>query len=585
MFTGKFNDPNGNFNSFDFESQANVRIAFWGRLYNRNMLGVEQGLTDAQVVATLYSQYGATRLSRLDGSFTFVLVDDYRTMIVRDHHGTGAQVYYNDNYYASSLTLLQLTPDCPTTPDYKQLSRFLSVGYIATPNTAFENISKLAAGSMLLYTNGTIAVCNLFDTSLITPAQGSGDFEVLGREYGQLHEEAIARRIGESRNVGILLSGGYDSGSNLAALRNIYDGEVRSYSIGFKGDEWSELPLARCMSDRFGTIHEQYEIDGTEISALPEIVAALGDPFVEGGLMVNYTAMKMIGAPKPDVILGGDGSDQYFGTSGREIALHYLSAKYGAKPLLKAMCGQLNSYRFDKNTKPYRLRFHLEKVLNILHGDTFGFPQFMLRDLVTDNALLPDAEELRADIRSFEQLYVQHTYKTDIEKVVNQIILFKASRMAELFDNKIAFPYLDTELYKFLLKLPVQYKCRSNSVLDIAKGHVQSKFLLKHHYKPMLPEEITSKKKQGGFAPMPLFFKDAAQRTRIADFVMSSSVVGNFLDRSTVESFVRNYDAEAGKTGNWFWYKQNRAIQYFNLLTLAVWWEKFVSRKSETIIL
>ena len=41
--------------------------------------------------------------------------------------------------------------------------------------------------------------------------------------------------------------------------------------------------------------------------------------------------MRMIGDDKPDVILGGDGSDQYFGTSGREVALHYLSARIGLR--------------------------------------------------------------------------------------------------------------------------------------------------------------------------------------------------------------------------------------------------------------
>ena len=63
-------------------------------------------------------------------------------------------------------------------------------------------------------------------------------------------------------------------------------------------------------------------MDGSEIKALPALVEQLGDPFVEGGLMVNYAVMRLIGKEKPDVILGGDGNDQYFGTSGREVALH-----------------------------------------------------------------------------------------------------------------------------------------------------------------------------------------------------------------------------------------------------------------------
>lgn len=50
--------------------------------------------------------------------------------------------------------------------------------------------------------------------------------------------------------------------------------------------------------------------------------------------MVNYAVMRLIGKEKPDVILGGDGNDQYFGTSGREVALHYLISRYGMKPIV-----------------------------------------------------------------------------------------------------------------------------------------------------------------------------------------------------------------------------------------------------------
>ena len=41
--------------------------------------------------------------------------------------------------------------------------------------------------------------------------------------------------------------------------------------------------MARLMSETFGTRHHEYEIDGTETSALPDIVRFLGEPFMEGG--------------------------------------------------------------------------------------------------------------------------------------------------------------------------------------------------------------------------------------------------------------------------------------------------------------
>ena len=146
-----------------------------------------------------------------------------------------------------------------------------------------------------------------------------------------------------------------------------------------------------------------------------------------------------------------------------------------------------------------------------------------------------------------------------------------------MFGNNLTFPFMDLDLFHFLQELPVSLKCKGDSALDIARGRSVSKYLLKYHYKPLLPEAITSKKKQGGFAPMPLFFRDPLQRARFKDFILSSSIMDEYLRRDVVEKFLTDYDREAGQTNGWFWHRQNKALQYFNLLTLVVWWEEFVA--------
>lgn len=562
-----------------------VQVFFWGTLYNKVKLGYGDILNNAEISALIYENKGYPGFGLLDGSFTIILQIKDSTFVVRDHHGTNHQVYYTNSYYASSLSLLCQTEHFPGQPDYSALSSFLTIGYIGTPSSSFTDVHKLGAGEILISQNGQQKVKNLYPSDSILPVSKTLELDELSGQYGMLHAESIKKRIGNSRNVGILLSGGYDSGCNLAALRKFYNGDIHSFSIGFKGDNWTELPLARCMSDTFRTIHSEYEIDGSELTALPDIVEHLGDPFVEGGLMVNYVVMRMIGDKKPDVILGGDGSDQYFGTSGREVALHYLLSKSGMLPVLHFLHAALSSPVFDKNNKFYRIRFHLDKILHILQGDLFGFPDFRLKEMVQDKNFLSVCKTINPDTRSFGHLYTQHAYKSDVEKIINQVILFKASRMASMFDNKIAFPYMDLDLYHFLMQLPVEYKCKGANAKEIAKGHSIAKFLLKYHYKPMLPEIITAKKKQGGFAPMPLFFKDDRQRARIAEYVMSSSMMDSYLKRSVVESFIKQYEQEVHESGNWFWYKQNKAIQYFNLLTLAVWWERFVKGNKNTNVL
>ena len=376
------------------------------------------------------------------------------------------------------------------------------------------------------------------------------------------------------------MSGGYDSGSNLAALRSIYDGKIESYSVGFKGDTWTELPMARLMSETFDTCHHEYEIDGSEINALPDIVRFLEEPFVEGGLMVNYCAMRMIGDDKPEIILGGDGSDQYFGTSGREVALHYLAGRAGIRPFMRGMNYLLSHEAFDTGGKLSRINFHLDKILHILEGERFGFSDSALqRFLQHPEYDFAASKPPKPDIRSFNYLYTQHALVSDLEIVINRIILFKASRMAQMFGNNLSFPFMDLELFNFLQELPVGLKCKGDSVLDIARGHSISKYLLKYYYKPLLPEAITSKKKQGGFAPMPLFFRDPVQRARLKEFILSSTIFDNYLCRDTVERFLADYDHESTRIDTWFWYRQNKALQYFNLLTLVTWWEEFVEKR------
>ncbi|MCH4155129.1 MAG: asparagine synthase-related protein [Muribaculaceae bacterium] len=581
MITGHFSDIkhftlSGSSDKPDADFQKDgVKVMFFGKIHNKSSLGFSDDTDCASIVHAIFVKYGIEGLKKIDSSSVSIIIDGDTMLIARDHHGTYAQIYYSSYNFASHPDGLDRTSANLYEPDYKSLATFLSIGYIPTPHCAIKGVSKLPAGCALKVSGEKMDVVKIFPTDYSVP-HDERSIEELSEEYGNLHVDSIKRRIGNSENVGLLLSGGYDSGSNLAALREIYSGKVSSFSIGFKGDNWSELPLADCMSKYFSTDHHTYEIDGSEVLNLPEIVHSLGDPFVEGGLMVNYCAMKMIGNDKPDVILGGDGSDQYFGTAGRETALNYLACKSLLMPEMKMALKALSHNQYEKNNRFYRARFHLNSIVNILDGDKFGFPDFMIPQILQDSSLRPFVTTEKEDLSSWEALYSQHAMRSDLEKVINQVILFKASRMADLFSVNIAFPFMDNRLFEFLQALPVKWKCHGDSVKAIAKGNCTSKYLLKYHYKPMLPKEITSKKKQGGFAPMPLFFEDDDRRARLNEFIMGCDASQTLFNRKNVEIFLKNYCDKCHETGNWFWYRQNKAIQYFNLLSLSVWWEIFM---------
>ena len=569
-------------------SSPNVTCYFSGVLYNGEFSGSAhlEKMASEKIAAIFSEAHPEAALAQLDGSFLAIVQTGGYVYVLRDRHGTGPSFYYTDSRFSTSLHSLVMQGGETFSPNEEALTHYLRLGYVPSPYSSFNGVMKLAGGMLLKHHIDT-------DSSSVSPLYPYSDFIrepdslTLGEfseKYGALHLQAIQKRLAGKQSLGILLSGGYDSGSNLAALRKVWNGEVQSFSIGFRGNHWSELPVAREMSTIFGTRHSEYEIDGSEIVFLPEIVKALGDPFVEGGLMVNYAAMKMAASSPPEMILGGDGSDQYFGTSGREVALHLMSRKSGAYWPMVWMSQLLDREWVEKGGKPFRLRFHLKRITDIQAGDQFGFSEAQIRSLFqSSRSGTPNPME-RPPVGSFDQLYTFHHYGCDIKKTIDQVILFKASKMAEYFGNNLSYPFLDNELYHFLQTVPVRYKCKGDSLLALARGRGTAKFLLKYHYKPILPLSVTSKKKQGGFAPLALFFQNPAQRLRLADYILSSTLCSDLLNRKRVKEWLDSYNREASIEGGWFWYQQARSFQYFSLLTLAVWWDIFVARKEVSLL-
>jgi asparagine synthase (glutamine-hydrolysing) len=231
----------------------------------------------------------------------------------------------------------------------------------------------------------------------------------------------------------------------------------------------------------------------------------------------------------------------------------------------------------------FRLRFHNEKILNILESDCFGFRNYQIKKLLKSGAQLPTADYTRKiprKVDSFDQFYLVRNYFIDIDQVINEVILFKASRMAEQFGNNITFPYTDGKIYNFLQTLPRQFKCKG-SPEEINKGQGIAKHLHKACFKPRLPKEITERKKQGGFAPLPLFFEDKEQFRIVSELILKSGAAEHLFNKEYINQFLTSY-ASHENANAWFWHKQLNAFKLFNLMIVCVWWERMFNNKQDT---
>jgi asparagine synthase (glutamine-hydrolysing) len=559
-----------------------ISVFFSGSLFLSEISG-NPCKDPAAYVAGLYHKSGLDCFRQLDGTYLLIIKEGINIYVNRDRFGSGRQVYFNQKGFSTSIDgILKLTNTKPE-PDWDNLSGFLQFGYIPAPGTGLKGISKLPAGMLLKWNGKEVSSSDLYAFEDYHKVDQNAEITMneAVEQYKYLHQNAIKKRIAGATNVGVLLSGGYDSAGNIAALHEIYNGKVQAFSIGFKDNPWSEIPLARQMAEKIGAEFHQYEIDGSELNEIPELIRQLGDPFQEGGLMVNFAAMRLAAGFNPDVVLGGDGNDQHHGTFAKELAMNHLIRMSGLDFLQKGFYNYTQKQTSYKDDKLFRYGFHNRKILNILYMDAFGFSDgelgaIGLKDVKLCNYGVPDSEK---PSRKYDDFFFQRQYFVDVKHVINEVILFKAGQNAALRGINIAFPYMDTDVAAFIAGLPRNLRFEGE-YLDIIKGRGKSKITHRKLYSSAMPDELSKKKKQGGFAPLPLFFQSAANLDLTEKVILQSGLATSGLNLTWITEFIQRYRIESQKTPNWFWYSQLQAFKLFNLLVLAVWWETVLNGSS-----
>jgi len=565
-------------NNCAITNKDSVELFFWGEIYNA--ADVEKTLASPvksteNLLLELFLNKGLDGFKQVDGKFLVIISDGSNMYVLRDKNGIGPRFFFSNDSFASSMNEMQAFRSFSPKIDEDAASSFLYGCFVTSPGTIFHGVRKLSPGGVLVYRDKTITIDSLFDYNDFNQEKMSISEDEAAEQYMALLHRAIRRRIKDYSTVGVLLSGGYDSGGVIAALRDIYDGKIKSYSIGFRDNPWSELPFALKMAETFDAEFNAYLLDGSEIEYLPEIVRHFGEPFAEQGFFINYMAMKSVDATLP-VVMGGDGNDQLFGTASQQIALHFLGKKYGFQLVQKLAQSLTHLSFFQQDNALFRFRFHNRAILDVLDRENFGFSEQHVGQLL-NLKMKEDANGWRKYHNNFDELYNLRNFYIDIRTIANEAILYKAARMSELHGVPLTFPYMDLDIYRFLTRLPRQLKTKG-SLKDLMKGHGVSKFLLKKTVKAKLPVEVSSRKKQGGFAPLGVMFADNALRHKIFQYIRESEASRALFNLKFVNSFFEAFDGSSDKVSYWFWFDQIRGNQLLNLLLLTLWWDIFIER-------
>src|SRR6185295_6723701 len=260
-----------------------------GEIYNYRELRREliqkghrfQSDCDTEVLVHLYEEEGPEAVYRLRGMFAYAIWDRERDLVllVRDRLGI-KPLYYSVQsgrsgaaqrvLFSSELpSLLEGLPDWTIRP--QAIVDLLSLLYVPGPDTIVEGVYQLRPGEALKIARGRLEFWRYYrlDEEALSQEKCSDD-DQRARFLSALRDSVQAHLVSDVP-LGLFLSGGLDSASILAFMREAIPGSIRTFSIGYDAPEdrsYNEIEAARFLATHFGTDH-------TEAVLRPDAVALL----------------------------------------------------------------------------------------------------------------------------------------------------------------------------------------------------------------------------------------------------------------------------------------------------------------------
>jgi asparagine synthase (glutamine-hydrolysing) len=486
-----------------------IHVVQNGEIYNYRELSFElrraghafRTRCDTEVLVHAYEEWGDEFAKRLRGMFAIAIWDAprERLLLVRDPFGI------KPLYYRVSAGALEFASELRALPrgevDPDAVDAFLAFNSIPAPLTIFRDTRKLPPGSVLIWENGDARI-----TRYARPAPAEAS-ELRDDDEAELIEECRARLRDSVRAhlvsdvpVGVLLSGGIDSGL-LAALAAQETGEpLRTFSIGFEESSFNELGDARKVATRYATDHHELVLRPDAARLLPALAEAFDEPFADSSALPTYLVSELA-ARHVKVALSGEGGDELFGGY-YTYAADLLAARAAplarlARPLVERLPSSNARTSFDYRAKRFVRAAHLPP-LERHHGWKEIFSSDMRAELTgRQNGFDPllvyrerfaetDGAELLARLQDVDE----RVYLVDD-------LLVKTDRASMAHSLEARVPFCDSVVANFAHALPTRHKVRA----------LRKKVLLRRAAEPLLPRSIVRGRKRGFSIPAAAWFR------------------------------------------------------------------------------
>ncbi|GAB4415250.1 MAG: asparagine synthase (glutamine-hydrolyzing) [Anaerolineales bacterium] len=541
-----------------FNEDQSCALVFNGQIYNYLELRAElrrrghkfSTKTDTECILHLYEDEGDHLVNWLRGMFAFALWDEkkHRLLIARDRMGQKPLYYTMQNgafYFASELnSLLEALPQRPEI-DLESIDLYLSLQYIPEPRTAYQGIYKLLPAHTLVWENGQVTLNRYWDYAYGPKHTASED--ELAEELRVRLKDAVRMRLMSEVPLGAHLSGGIDSSIMVALMAELSDIPVKTFSVGFEEQSFSELEYARAVAQRYATDHHEFILTYGDIPAtLEKLIYHFGEPFADASALPLYLLSKMT-REHVTVALNGDGGDEAFAGYQRywldPLANAYLRAPRFLTRNLLPFFSRLLPDRSDRPVghslvngfKRLEQLPRIDRRASILRWGSYFSPwqrESLWKKEYWQNLSAANAQRYLSDyFDTADGSFLDRTLYTDTHTYLPGDLLVKADRMTMAASLEGRSPFLDHELIAWSARLPDQLKVRGRS----------GKYLLRKAFADYLPERVQARGKQGFGIPVSAWFRGALADWARDLMLGDGSPLRDWFEMSALESLLSEH--------------------------------------------
>jgi asparagine synthase (glutamine-hydrolysing) len=515
--------------------------------------------SDTEVILHLYEEQGANCVNCLNGQFVFAIWDTKQRslFIARDRLGIRPLFYTvadGQLIFGSEIKAILAHPAVHAELAPEALHQIFTFWSTLDPATAFKGIHQLPPGHHLTARDGDIKIAAYWQLQFGEEANGNRTEDDYLDELGELLIDATLIRLRADVPVGAYLSGGLDSSTTAAIIRNYTTNRLNTFSITFSDTAFDESVYQRQVADHLGTDHHiVHATHGSIGHVFPDVTWHTETPILRTAPAPMFLLSKLVREQGFKVVMTGEGADEFL--AGYDIFKEDRIRRFWAKnpesqlrPLLLQRLyrdiGHLNTQRSGFMTTFFQQGLAETSRADYSHAlrwrNTYRARRFFSKAV---QAAAPDWEQqVKTSTlpgvrypRDFQQWHPLHRaqYLEATTFLAPYLLSSQGDRVTMAHSVEGRYPFLDYRVVEFCNRLPPHLKLHG----------LTEKYLLKRLARRWIPDAIWQRNKRPYRAPIQASFFNQDTPAYVRELLSADCVAqAGYFNPAAVQQLVKQID-------------------------------------------